>query len=111
MAGKTVGINDRKVAAFIKAVREKFAPSAIYLFGSRAKGEEMNYSDWDFLVVSDRFEGISFRDRIDAVLELVKEPMGADVEPLCYTPKEFEDMRKRLTIVKQAVETGVLLGG
>lgn len=109
MAGKTVRISNEKVKQFVTAVREKYSPKAIYLFGSRARGEEMNHSDWDFIVVSDKFEGMPFRDRIDALLELVDYPVGADIEPLCYTPKEFEHMRSEPTIVKQAVKEGILL--
>ena len=76
MAGKTIRISNKKVEKFISTVREKYDPKAIYLFGSRARGEEMNHSDWDFSVVSEKFEGISFRDRINDLLELVDYPVG-----------------------------------
>ena len=106
MAGKTVFLNP-KIKRFISRLKAKFNPSRIILFGSRARGEEMKYSDWDFLIVSDAFEGISFRDRIDEALKLVDFPVGNDIEPLCYTLKEFNRRKKELGIVRKAAEEGM----
>ncbi|MFH1751403.1 MAG: nucleotidyltransferase domain-containing protein [archaeon] len=100
-------ISNPKVRKFVERVKKEFKPSAFYLFGSRAGNDFMNYSDWDFLIVSRKFEGLSFRDRIDEVLKLVDYPVGQDIEPLCYTLKEFNERKQGLNIVSEAVEKGI----
>jgi len=43
-----------------------------------------------------KFEPVSFRDRIDKILELIDGPVGQDVEPFCFTPKEIEKRKTGL---------------
>ncbi len=91
----------------LKYIRAKFAPEKILLFGSRARGDHLIESDIDILIVSDKFEGMTWRDRIVTVFgEWDKMQM---LEPLCYTPAEFEKKKREIGIVKQAVEEGVEL--
>ncbi len=49
-----------------------------FLFGSRARGDWLEESDWDILIVSPEFAGISFPDRATVVLKKF---------PLCYNLK------------------------
>ena len=89
----------------LKYIKEKFAPEKIILFGSRARGDHLSESDLDILIVSAQFEGMNWRERIIGVFgEWDKKQM---LEPLCYTPEEFEAKKKQIGIVQQAVEEGV----
>lgn len=91
----------------LKYINAKFAPEKILLFGSRARGDHLIESDIDILIVSDKFEGMTWRDRIvTAFGEWDKMQM---LEPLCFTPAEFEKKKREIGIVKQAVEEGVEL--
>ncbi|MFH1751503.1 MAG: nucleotidyltransferase domain-containing protein, partial [archaeon] len=81
-------IKDRKVKEFIKKVKNKFKVEKLLLFGSRARNDYLNNSDYDFLIVSRDFEKVHFLDRISLVLKKTMPDFGIDV--LCYTPKEFE---------------------
>ena len=38
-----------EVRVFLRNVGKKFAPQKIYLFGSRARGNAAEESDWDFI--------------------------------------------------------------
>ena len=89
----------------LKYIKEKFAPEKIILFGSRARGDHLIERDIDILIVSAKFKGMNWRERIiEAFGEWDKKQM---LEPLCYTPKDFEAKKKLIGIVKQAVQEGV----
>ena len=96
---------DKKLREFIKKVKEKFKPEKVLLFGSRARGEHLESSDYDILIVSERFRGYEFKERIVEAYRLIDKPLN--VEILCYTPEEFERRSKELCIVKRAAEEGV----
>jgi len=97
-------IRDRKVREFILKVKKKFKPEKIILFGSRARGDALEDSDWDFLIVSKTFKNVPFIRRLEAVYEFWDAKQRADV--LCYTPEEFEKKKKEISIVKKAVKEG-----
>jgi len=47
----------RELAPFVRAVRDRLDVKAVILFGSRARAEHLEDSDYDLGVVSDSFEG------------------------------------------------------
>ncbi|MFH1256483.1 MAG: nucleotidyltransferase domain-containing protein [Candidatus Diapherotrites archaeon] len=106
MAGKTVEISP-PIRLLVKRIGEKLAPVEVILFGSRAKGDAFNSSDWDLLVISNRFEGLSFRERMDKVLSLIEKPVGQDVEVFCYTENDIQKRKNELGLVRDALETGI----
>jgi predicted nucleotidyltransferase len=44
-------LQDAKLAEAVRRLREAYAPERIYLFGSRARGEAGEDSDYDLLIV------------------------------------------------------------
>jgi predicted nucleotidyltransferase len=70
----------------------------LLLFGSRARGTPRLHSDYDFVVVSPDFEGVSplWRGHGLNVLWNDLQP-GVDVELLCLTPQEFAGASTRPT--------------
>jgi predicted nucleotidyltransferase len=79
--------------------------SHFILFGSRARGDWLQTSDADLVVVSERFHGVKFNHRPEIVLEHWSERV--DLEVLCYTDDEFERLRQRRCIVQAAAEEGI----
>lgn len=67
-------------------------PRAVVLFGSVARGDSGLGSDADILIISDRIPE-NFDDRLRLLYEMNRSM--APIEPLGYTPKEFELMLKR----------------
>lgn len=108
MAGKTIEIS-KPVQALVEKAKKAFAPAQIILFGSRARGDAFNHSDWDLLVISKKFEGVSFRERMDMFLSLIEKPIGQDIEAFCYTPRETEERKNQIGFIKTALETGTAL--
>ena len=100
--GKTA---DKKIRSFLKKLRANFEPENVILFGSRAKNEHLKHSDYDFLIVSKKFEGIDFLDRIPLVIRKCNAFFAADF--LCYTPEEFERKKKEIGIVRTALKEGI----
>jgi len=68
-----------------------YDPEQIILFGSRARGEADEYSDYDVVVIK-RSER-PFLERMQEVVPYVVR-FGRAVEVLVYTPEEFENMRE-----------------
>ncbi len=73
---------------FIKRLIPQYTIQKIILFGSRARGDHLRMSDFDFIIVSPDFEGIHFIKRMAAIYEFWDEPY--DIEPLCYTPEKMQ---------------------
>ena len=90
---------------FRKALSQKLPIEKMYLFGSRAKGKPMRWSDFDLVIVSSEFKGKESYER----------PVGFHkywsidypVDFLCYTPEEFNKLKKQITIVREAVREGI----
>lgn len=74
------------------------------LFGSRAREDYLYNSDVDLIIVSKNFKGMKFQDRTAIIFSYWDEYI--DLEVLCYTPEEFERMKKRIGIVNQGVKEG-----
>ena len=96
-----------ELKGFIKRVKAKYRDSKIILFGSRARNEHLEDSDYDFIIISERFSGMHFADRIEQIQSLWTS--HADVEPLCYTPKEFDEKKSEIGIVNEAAREGIVL--
>jgi len=91
---------------FISKIKKKYNPEKIILFGSRARGEHLEGSDYDILIVSSKFKHVPFLKRMELIYELWD---GDRLDVICYTPDEFEKKRKQIGIVKKAVEEGTAL--
>jgi len=92
---------------FAKNIRKKFPDAQIIFYGSRFRGDHLYESDFDFIIVSDYFKNINFYKRIQLILELWN--MNFDIEPLCYTKKEFEKKKNQISIVSEALKNCIIL--
>lgn len=98
---------DAKLSSFIKEIRLVFRGANIFLFGSRARGNPHEYSDYDLIVISDKFSETDFVDRGGVIRRKTKTPLAADL--LCYTPQEFEEIRKESIVIKDAMQYAIAL--
>jgi predicted nucleotidyltransferase len=97
-----------EIKGFLTRVEQKFSPERIILFGSRARGDHLQDSDYDIIVVSRHFEDSHFLDRLTMLFELWDYEFGLDI--LAYTPEEFERKKAELGVVSEAVKTGMEVG-
>ncbi len=98
---------EAEIRRIIEIIRNRFNPKLILLFGSRARGDSLRYSDFDLIIVSEYFNGIPFIRRIEEVYMIIDSDLKLDI--ICYTPEEFENKKKEIGIVKKAIEEGRIL--
>lgn len=100
-----MGQNKSALINELKEFKKRNRIERMYLFGSRATGKTRRWSDVDLLVVSKRFRGKGLLDRSPKLY--LKWKLNYPVDFLCYTPEEFAEEAKRITIVRKAVKQGV----
>jgi len=101
-------ITNKRIIKELKKLKKKLKEinlNKMIMFGSRARNEELEYSDVDVIVVSKDFENLKFKQRPNKFLDSWKYPI--DLEIICYTPEEFEIKKNQIGIVQQAVKEGI----
>ncbi len=91
---------------FKKTVSKKEDVESIIFFGSRASGKHGRDSDIDLVVVSEKFRTKSC-GRGAKLYEYWKLPYPVDF--ICYTPEEFNRLKKRVSIVSEALREGIAI--
>lgn len=94
-----------RLQEFKKSVSKDFPINKMYLFGSMAYGKPHKYSDIDIIIVSPKFRKLNFFQRGAKMYDYWNLRMPVDF--LCYSPEEFNKLKKQVTIVREAVENGI----
>ena len=97
-----------KVSRLIKQLKDfknKNKIEKMYLFGSMASGKARKYSDVDLIVVSKKFKGKGLLERSPELY--LKWELGYPVDFICYTPEEFNRLKRGVTIAREAVKNGI----
>lgn len=94
---------DPKMKAIIAALTSEFAPTRLFLFGSRANGTNRADSDYDFVVVVRRRRG----DRVDNMIRARKvlAPLGVVADVFVYSEKEFEVWKEEFSSIPETAFT------
>lgn len=105
---KTLRIRSRdlKQLRLFKSRLSKHLPiRKLILFGSFAKGKAHEFSDIDLIIVSPKFKEKDFRYRPVGFYKYWR--LDKPFDFLCYTPEEFDKLRRQVTIVRDAVKEGI----
>jgi len=87
---------------------QRYAPQRVWLFGSFARGDYHAASDVDLLIVKET--DLPFVQRAADVWRACESTLS--IEPLVYTPAEFERMqRQENPLIARALEEGILIYG
>ncbi len=97
--------NITKLKEFKKKLSKEIPIEKMIWFGSRANGRPNKWSDFDIIIVSNKFNKKRFRYRPLGFRKYWN--LNYPVDFLCYTPKEFNKLKKQITIVREAVNTGI----
>lgn len=93
-----------EVKKFAAQLKTLFPVEKIYLYGSFARGEVHEGSDIDLIIIGDFTE--RFFERIGKILDLTDLP----IEPIVYTPQEFEEMKTSGNpFIAEVLKTGIEL--
>lgn len=98
-------INETTLLRNLKDVAKKIMPkgSQVWLYGSRARGEAREDSDWDILILLDKDE-VEYDDfgKVAYPIEMAGWDFNVGITPIIYTKKEWND--KHLTPFFQNVQ-------
>ena len=97
----------KEIKNFIHTLSKDIVLEEVILFGSRARADGNEESDIDLLIVSDNFEGMSYFKRAYMMYKYWKARIPIDF--MCYTSKEFNALKERVSIVQVAVKEGISL--
>lgn len=81
------------VRRFRDAIKKSFPFEAVYLFGSRARGQEGKDSDIDIVVISKHFESMDPLDRLVLLGKIAWRAGVPEIEAIGFTPEEFYSAR------------------
>jgi predicted nucleotidyltransferase len=96
---------ERDLAPFLARLQIELQPELVLLFGSRARGDSRPYSDYDLIVVSEKFEGMRWRDRVSHLVRIWDRNDMVDLVP--YTRAELQYKREHFVTVRAAVDEAV----
>ena len=97
--------NIEKLKEFKEELGKHIKLDKMILFGSRVKDKATRYSDFDLIVVSPSFRGK--RDLQRGLYFYKYWHLHYPVDFLCYTPEEFNKLKRQVTIVREAVQEGI----
>lgn len=106
-------LNNPKVRRFLEnhlpIIKDAYSPDQVWLFGSYAHGRPNRWSDLDLMIISKKFTRGSKLHRRSTFLRKtgLRSNGKIIVDPLCYTPAEFERWKDAPTIIQEVVKTGI----
>lgn len=98
-----------EVVKIARKLKERNKLDKVILFGSFARGDFGKYSDVDLIAISKRFNGIEKLKRSPKLYYDIHDKLKLkfDVDIVCYTPEEFQNLRNKSLIIKEASEHGI----
>jgi predicted nucleotidyltransferase len=90
------------IVRYINAVRQYFEIDSVFLFGSYASGAESSDSDIDLAIISKSFSENRFNDNV--VLGKLTWGIDTRIEPIGFTPEEFQSRLFALEIQKKGLK-------
>ncbi len=103
MAGKSKKLEE--IIEGIRRFKKKIGVEKAYLYGSYARGEANKHSDVDVILLSKKFEHKTFTERMKGLW--LAWTLDLPVDFLCYTPREFNEQKKQVSIISQAIKEGI----
>ncbi len=106
-----VSVSEKVIEGMVQAIVEEVEPRRIYLFGSRAQGNQTADSDIDLLIVEDQEFGPQ-RSRWSELKRIRKalRPFRIPKDVLVYSQGEFERWEESVNhVIAHAVREGKLL--
>jgi len=96
----------KNLKIFREKLKEDYKIKEVILFGSRANGKFRKDSDVDLIIVGN-FQGKNGLKRVPPLYEYWKIDLPVDF--ICYTPVEYEKLKKKVSIVREALKSGIII--
>lgn len=99
--------DNKELEKILEKIKSRYKPSAVILFGSRARGDYKPWSDYDLLIIAEFKK--KYMERIGEIFELLSDARIV-VEPHPYTLEEAKEMlRKGNPLIVDAISEGITL--
>lgn len=95
----------KQLREYKKVLSKDIPVYKMFFFGSRARGKFHRDSDIDLVIVSSKFRRLNFFRRGAKLYDYWN--LNYPVDFLCYTPEEFNKLKKQITIVREAIKKGI----
>ncbi|GEM_PF-802182 len=93
---------------FAKRLNEEIGATRVLLFGSYARGNAYYDSDYDFIVVSPRFEGVDSFHRGRDLRDIWTKVGGyGPMDIVCLKPQEFDCASTHITLVNSVLPEAI----
>ena len=97
----------RRIERAVEVIRSVAADARVLLFGSFARGDWLEESDIDLLVISDAFGGMSYLERLARIKRALLENGLPRVHVIPLTRGELEMLGERSVVISDALEYAV----
>jgi len=96
------------VREFAARLHEQLGASRVLLFGSRARGDARDDSDYDFIVISPEFGNVDVFRRSIGLWDIWRAAGGdSPTDFICLTPEEFERARAQITLISAVLPESI----
>lgn len=89
------------IKTFLENLIKEVGEAEVYLFGSYARGDWIEDSDIDLIVISSKFRDMRMHDRMSMLRRIAPDTHAFEI--FAYTPEEFETI-KHGVMVRDAME-------
>lgn len=108
---RKAGTPEELVRRFAEIMQRRYG-AVLYLFGSQARGNAGQRSDYDIVAVSDHFQDVKATSRVEdrVVLWFEAGGWGQALDLHCYTPEEFsQETAEGIGYLGRAMQRGELI--
>lgn len=99
---------DQSLIRFARRLSEDIGATKVLLFGSHARGEARQDSDYDVIIVSDYFRAIETPRRAMGLRRVWRDVGGhGPMDLFCLTSAEFGVARQRITLIDSVLPEAI----
>ena len=99
--------HDANLTAIIERLKEKFKPTRLFLYGSRASGNHNPDSDYDFVMVLKDFNSKNRYDLMSQISSIFWKELDVEVQVWTYAESDFNDWKDEFSSIPEtALNTG-----
>jgi len=85
---------DKILGQISYSIRQEDSNAEIFLFGSRARGDNTDFSDWDILVLIDDKNTLNWEERFRNHLYEIELETGEIISPIVYSKEYWNSFMK-----------------
>lgn len=85
---------DKILGQISYSIRQEDSDAEIFLFGSRARGDNTDFSDWDILVLIDDKNTLNWEERFRNHLYEIELETGEIISPIVYSKEYWNSAMK-----------------